>query len=118
MGNVTDKTHNEVTFMMQQAEKLFKEQFLNKNIAYGDSFGKQFQKYGPISALVRLSDKFSRAEALILGAKNEVLDESLEDTLGDMATYCMMTLYELKRWKEQNNGYQQLTSNHCSSQYP
>lgn len=67
-----------------------------KNIAYGDSFGKQFQKYGAISALVRISDKFQRFESLVLGAKNGVSDEALTDTLVDMANYCMMTAYELE----------------------
>lgn len=92
------KTKEEAAFILETAEKMV-EQFKAKNIAYGDSFGKQFEKYGPVSALVRMSDKFSRIEALILGAQNNVTDERLEDTLVDLACYSLMTLYEIKTHK-------------------
>lgn len=95
MNNLT-KTEQQAASMLKMAQGAI-EQFKAKNTAYGDSFGKQFQKYGPISALVRINDKFSRVEALILGAENNVKDEAIEDTLVDMATYCLMTVYELKR---------------------
>lgn len=91
------KTNEEAAFIEETCLEMIS-QFKSKNIAYGDSFGKQFEKYGPISALVRMSDKFSRIEALTLGAENNVPDEKLEDTLVDMACYCLMTLYELKRY--------------------
>jgi hypothetical protein len=67
-----------------------------KNVAYGDAFGKTFQKYGKISALTRMSDKWNRTEALMLGAKNDVSDESIKDTLKDMANYCLITLIEME----------------------
>jgi hypothetical protein len=92
---VKGKTEEEREFMTAVSSDMIT-QFATKNIAYGDSFGKQFVKYGPISALVRLNDKFSRVESLILGAENNVSDESIEDTLIDMACYCLMTLYEIK----------------------
>lgn len=92
------KTKEEAAFILETAEEMVS-QFKAKNIAYGDSFGKQMDKYGPVSALVRMSDKFSRIESLIMGADNKVHDERLEDTLVDMACYCLMTLYELKTMK-------------------
>ncbi|MCX7924156.1 MAG: DUF1599 domain-containing protein [Clostridia bacterium] len=95
-GPVNDKTINQATTMRLMADNAIN-QFVDKNVAYGDSFGKQFQKYGPISALVRVNDKFSRVEALTLGAQNNVSDESIEDTLIDMATYCLMWVYEHRR---------------------
>lgn len=67
-----------------------------KNHDYGDSFGISVRKYGIISALTRISDKFNRAEQLILSKEQKVNDEALEDTLLDLATYCMMTVAELK----------------------
>lgn len=94
------KTNEEAAFIEETCQQMIL-QFKAKNVAYGDSFGKQFEKYGPVSALVRMSDKFSRIEALILGAENNVPDEKLEDTLIDMACYCLMTLYELKRYGNQ-----------------
>ena len=71
------------------------EQYARKNITYGDSFGKSVHKYGPISALTRMSDKWNRTENLILGGSNLVATESLNDTLIDLATYALMTVMAL-----------------------
>lgn len=68
-----------------------------KNADYGDSFGVSVRKYGLISALTRISDKFNRTEQLIMGADARVKDEKLRDTLIDMASYCVMTIIELDR---------------------
>lgn len=68
----------------------------NKNHDYGDSFGISFKKYGKISALTRISDKFNRFESLMLGKEQKVQDEKVEDTLKDMASYCIMTLIEMQ----------------------
>ena len=68
-----------------------------KNKDYGDSFGISVRKYGKISALTRISDKFNRAENLILNREErQVNDESLIDTLGDLAAYCIMTIIEIE----------------------
>lgn len=68
-------------------------QYQRKNEAYGDSFGKSVKKYGVISALTRMSDKWNRLESLLVdGNKNGVSDESIDDTLLDLATYCIMTV--------------------------
>ena len=80
----------------EQLCKELNQTYRSKNIAYGDSFGKTVQKYGNISALTRMSDKWSRIEALMLGAENNVPDERLEDTLKDMACYCLMTIIEME----------------------
>jgi glutaredoxin 2 len=84
--------------LTKQANEVYRK----KNEAYGDSFGKTFQKYGIISALTRMSDKWGRIEALILGARNEVTDEALEDTLMDLANYCYMTIIEIEESKKVN----------------
>lgn len=70
--------------------------YKRKNEAYGDSFGRSVEKYGPISALTRISDKFNRLESLILGAGNHVPDESIFDTLLDLAAYGIMTYMALQ----------------------
>ena len=79
-----------------------RETYINKNSDYGDSFGKSIEKYGFISALTRMSDKFNRLESLILNGENLVKNESLEDTLLDLANYCIMTTIELKTESEPN----------------
>ena len=71
--------------------------YKSKNNDYGDSFGTSVNKYGLIAALTRISDKFNRLENLILTHNQKVKDESLEDTLLDLASYCIMTAIELKK---------------------
>lgn len=67
-----------------------------KNQKYGDSFGVSIEKYGLISALTRMSDKWNRIENLILTGDNGTDDESLKDSLMDLANYCNMTVIELE----------------------
>lgn len=68
-----------------------------KNSDYGDSFSTSVEKYGTIAALVRISDKFNRLENLILSGEGPLVkDESLKDTLLDMASYCIMTAMEIE----------------------
>lgn len=66
-----------------------------KNHDYGDSFGKTFQSLGIISAITRISDKYNRIVSLATTKEQKVKDEAIEDTLNDMASYCIMTLIEL-----------------------
>lgn len=65
-----------------------------KNHDYGDSFSRTFQDWGIACAGIRIEDKLNRFKSLI---KNEALveDETLADTLIDMANYCIMTYMEL-----------------------
>ena len=71
--------------------------YVQKNHAYGDSFGKSFADWGISSAAVRISDKFNRFVNL---AKNpdtiDVGDERIVDTLVDMANYALMTVMEIE----------------------
>lgn len=73
------------------------ETYVNKNKAYGDSFGVTFQELGIISALTRMTDKWNRIKALAKGTENKVKDEAIEDTLLDLANYCIMTVIELEK---------------------
>lgn len=71
--------------------------YSRKNADYGNSFGKSVERYGLISALTRMSDKWNRLETLILNGGNRLVnDESLIDTLMDLATYCLMTVMEIE----------------------
>ena len=76
-----------------------------KNRDYGDSFGKSFQEWGMPMACIRLTDKLNRLCALTKSGEQRVQDESIEDTLRDLANYSIMTLIELERRKrEQDEG--------------
>lgn len=66
-----------------------------KNHDYGDSFGKTFKSLGIISAITRISDKYNRIVSLATTKEQKVKDEAIEDTLKDMASYCIMTLIGL-----------------------
>lgn len=77
--------------------------YRRKNTDYGNSFIQSIHKYGFIAALTRMSDKFNRIENLILNDKREVEDESLGDSLLDLANYSIMTYMEFKNWKECRN---------------
>jgi hypothetical protein len=69
-----------------------------KNHDYGDSFGNTYEKLGIISAVTRITDKYNRLCSLAT-KEAEVEDETIEDTLMDMANYCIMTLIEREREK-------------------
>lgn len=68
-----------------------------KNADYGDSFSEAPYLLPKLtaasSAYVRLSDKFHRLRTLLnLEEKDRKTDESLEDTLRDVAGYCVLLL--------------------------
>lgn len=72
------------------------ETYIKKNHDYGDSFGKSYRELGIISAVTRISDKYNRLVTLATGNENEIKDESIIDTLMDMANYCLMTVMEIE----------------------
>ena len=87
--------------MHQHLLKELHEIWETKNAKYGDSFGETHQEFGSIAALVRISDKYRRMKQLITHPEEpNDTDESLEDTLTDMANYCVMLALELRVEKE------------------
>ena len=64
----------------------------HKNKDYGGAFDKSMSKFGVVSLLIRLNDKFERLDSLFKNGKAEVTDESFEDTLRDIACYAIMGL--------------------------
>lgn len=73
--------------------------YIAKNNDYGNSFTKSFDKYGITCAMVRMEDKWNRLESLTSGKKQMVNDESIKDTLLDLANYAIMTVIELENRK-------------------
>jgi len=64
-----------------------------KNHDYGDSFARVRAQY-PQSINIRLWDKLLRLDQLNNGVEAKVQDEKIEDTLLDMANYCIMEVIE------------------------
>lgn len=60
-----------------------------KNNDYGSSVQDTFKKFGDISYLTRIADKYNRICSLI-NKENEVKDESILDTIKDMGNYCFL----------------------------
>lgn len=76
--------------------------FKSKNADYGNSFSQLYQEFGDngiITAAVQISHKYHRFMNLIKGAPAKV-NESLRDTLLDLANYCILTVMELDKAKE------------------
>ena len=72
-----------------------------KNKDYGNSFGKSYAEYGLTMACIRLDDKLSRLKSLNKSKEIQVKDESIIDTLIDLANYSIMTVMELKKEGEE-----------------
>jgi hypothetical protein len=72
-----------------------------KNADYGNNFHKRYEKYGFLTALLRLTDKMERLENIYEKGEIQVKDESVEDTLLDLANYAVMTIVELKNKKKE-----------------
>lgn len=68
-----------------------------KNEDYGDSFGKSYKEYGLTMSCIRLEDKLNRLKSLNKNGNAQVKDESIQDTLMDLANYSIMTLIELTK---------------------
>ena len=67
-----------------------------KNQDYGNSFEKSLDKFGLIASVIRLNDKMNRIESLSR-TEAKIVDESIEDTLLDLANYSVMTIIWLHK---------------------
>lgn len=69
--------------------------YKRKNADYGDSFSIVREEY-PNAILIRLSDKLERLKTIMETNKQNVTDESIKDTLKDLANYCILELIEME----------------------
>lgn len=74
------------------------ELYAKKNHDYGNSFEKGMDTIGMAYGVGRLYDKMNRIITL-MKVKAEVTDESIEDTIKDLACYSVMTLSYLANKK-------------------
>ena len=70
-----------------------------KNHDYGNSFEQSLDKFGLVASVVRLGDKMNRIESLTK-KEAQVKDESIKDTLLDMANYAIMTVMWLDKTRK------------------
>lgn len=88
----TQEHFNSITTLMETI-------YTKKNHDYGDSFTRSLNKYGIVASIVRMEDKKNRIESLIK-RKQMVNDESIIDTLTDLANYAIMA----RMWLEGREG--------------
>lgn len=79
--------------------------YTKKNHDYGDSFHDTYTKFGPVVSAIRLTDKYNRfcnlLKSEVKSLEDEMMvDESLRDTLMDLANYAVMTVMEIDRKNE------------------
>ena len=73
------------------------ETYKKKNADYGNSFDDLFDEFGMTSALIRMKDKYNRLKSITEKKDIQVKDESIEDTLLDLANYCILTVLKLRK---------------------
>lgn len=84
------------TYRLEQLTEQLIETYKAKNKDYGDSFADSFREFGITSAVVRMNDKMNRIKSLSKSEDRQVKDESLRDSLMDLANYALMTVIELE----------------------
>lgn len=72
--------------------------FAAKNHDYGNSFEQSLNEFGIVASVVRMGDKMNRIKSLVK-KEAQVKDESIKDTLLDLASYSVMALM----WMNKNN---------------
>ena len=75
------------------------ETYVRKNHDYGNSFDKSLDKFGLVASVVRIGDKMNRIVSLVQ-KEAMVQDESIKDTLLDMANYAIMTVMWMNLHKD------------------
>ena len=105
---MTQKEKKERAETKQQRFRQMTDEMANlyekKNADYGDSFGDTYRRLGLVSAVTRIQDKCNRLCNLAVNkGGQQVKDESLRDTLIDLANYAIMTLIEMEREAEANH---------------
>lgn len=95
----TQQLSNQITPQIEPEHISFKsitnnmnDLYERKNSDYGNAFDQSLDDYGLTAAAIRLNDKLNRFKSLISKPCSQVKDESIDDTLIDLANYAIMTI--------------------------
>ena len=89
-----------------------------KNKDYGNTLYEACNDIGDIYAYCRIFDKAKRFITLIKNGFNpEIKDDTLEDTIRDLANYCNMYLAWKNRWNQENKVCKHVESNKNNTIY-
>jgi hypothetical protein len=75
------------------------ETYRKKNADYGDSYGQQFQEYGPTVGIIYIENKIRRIKQL-LKSPAQVQGESLNDSMDDLINYSIMLKMEMDNYEK------------------
>ena len=100
--NYESKYEDQVNNPFRSYTENLAETLQEKNKAYGDSFSQSVDDYGLKVVGIRLSDKYNRIKHLVNNGELKENDESLEDTLLDMAGYSILALKYLEEHKKEH----------------
>lgn len=84
-----NKTHEEILNELHET-------YVRKNADYGNSFDDLLDEDGLIVAKIHLKEKLNRFGSLIK-QEAQVKEESIEDTLLDMANYAILTIMNIRK---------------------
>lgn len=99
---ITDENYKNQKTEMDKFEGITKKMidtFKRKNHDYGNSFEQSLDEEGLAGMRIRGGDKWLRFKNLSKGVTPLVKDESIRDTLLDLANYCIMTIMWLDKQK-------------------
>lgn len=96
-ASVENQQNEQLVSRFKEIVSEMSETYERKNHDYGNSFSKSIDDYGVVAGLVRMSDKWNRLNSLLLNnLDRRVNDESVVDTLTDLACYCIMLRMEIE----------------------
>lgn len=92
---------DEINLFRKMTNNMY-ETFKAKRHDYGASTTDMFNEFGPISMYIRMYDKITRFKTLMDKNFDDFkVQESLYDTLLDLANYALITMLEYIKYKEQ-----------------
>lgn len=77
-----------------------------KNHDYGNAFHDSVKEFGNVVMAIRIGDKYKRLKTLL--DSDAQVNESIEDTLRDLAGYAILSLIEMNDQKVLDNTLQQI----------
>ena len=96
-GGLTKIEYGFLSYLFKNVQEKGRKLFEQKNERYEASFFKQCEDDGDLSSVpIRLTDKLNRFKSLVKSPDLDPLDESIKDTLMDLANYATMALVYLE----------------------
>lgn len=87
--------YEELESRFEDINKEMLHMYIDKNRRYSNSFAETIREYGMIVTSMRLDEKLKRLKSINKYGEDKDGD-SLEDTLIDIANYCIISLMEVR----------------------